>query len=139
MPARRVPRLSSLVGSIGAALVLAAALAPTATPVVHAQDGAAPAGPVAGPMGGPGMGTGMGPMMDGGAGRGQRGMGGHDEGWGGEITVAGQVQYCQESIGARTNALAYYGPQYSGYHLPPYGGMWGFYAGLNNVCRWQPH
>jgi hypothetical protein len=148
MPARRVPRLSSLVGSIGAALVLAAALAPVATPAVHAQDGAGPAGPMMGPMGGPGMGPGMGPMMGGpgmgpmmggGPGMGPRGMDGYDGGWGGELVVPGQVQHCHESLGAQANARAYYGPQYLGYNFPPYGGIWGFYTGVANVCRWQPH
>jgi hypothetical protein len=86
-------------------------------------------------MGGPGMG----PMMDGSPGRGPRGMGGYDGGWGGEISVPGQVQHCLEAPGAQANTLAYYGPQYSGYTLPPYGGVWGFYTGINNVCRWQPH
>jgi hypothetical protein len=80
-------------------------------------------------------------MMDGGRGRGPRGMDGYDGGggWPAEIAIGGQTQYCQESIGAQTNYSAYFGPQYNGYNLPPYGGIWGFYTGLGIVCRWQPH
>ncbi len=142
MPARRVPRLSSLVGSIGAALILAAALAPVATPAVHAQDGAGSGGPTAGPMGGPGRGPmggpGMGPMD--GPGLGPRGFGGgFDPGYA-EIAVPGQTQYCRESIGAQTNAWSYFPSASIGFNiLPPYGGDWGFYTGLGTVCRWQPH
>jgi hypothetical protein len=138
MPARRVPRLSSLVGSIGAALVLAAALAPVATPAAHAQDGGGAGGPM---MGGPGMGPmsgpGMGPMM-GGPGPGPL-TGGGGDGYA-EISVPGQIQYCREQIGTQTNAWAFF-PSTSGTYnvFPPYGGTWGFYTGIGAVCRWQPH
>ena len=135
MPARRVPRLSSLVGSIGAALVLAAALAPVATPAVHAQEGPGPGGPMMGPMGGPGVG----PVMGGGPGMGPPGLAGYDGGGYEEFALPGQTQYCRESIGAQTNAWAYFGPTFTGYNFPPYGGTWGFYTGLGITCRWLPH
>ena len=134
MPARRVPRLSSLVGSIGAGLVLAAALAPVAPLTVHAQEGPGPSGPVVGPVGGPVPGPVPGPMIGG------PGLGppGYDGGEYGEIAVPGQTQQCRESIGAQTNTWAYFGPTFSGYQFPPYGGIWGYYTGLGIVCRWQP-
>jgi hypothetical protein len=140
MPARRIPRLSSLVYSLGAALVLTVALAPIATPAVHAQDGAGPGGPMVGPLGGPGMGPGMGPMI-GGPGRGFRGPDGGSDGGSGyeEIAVLGQTQNCREQAGAQTNAWSYFGPTFSGYQFPPYGGVWGFYTASGPVCRWQPH
>jgi hypothetical protein len=136
MPARRVPRLSSLVGSIGVALVLTTALAPVAAPVAHAQEGGGSGGPMMGPMGGPGMG----PMM-GGPGLGPGGIGGGFDGGGyAEIAVPGQVQYCREQIGAQTNAWAYFPSIVGGINIfPPYGGTWGFYTGIGPVCRWLPH
>ena len=142
MPVRRVPRLSSLVGSIGAALVLATALAPVATPAAHAQDGGGPGGPMMGPPGGPGVGPmggpGIGPTM-GGPGMAPRGTGGwFDVGGYAEIAVPGQTQYCREQIGAQTDAWAYF-PSIGFNTFPPYGGSWGFYTGIGPVCRWQPH
>ncbi|HLH25613.1 MAG TPA: hypothetical protein VK066_24100 [Chloroflexota bacterium] len=80
----------------------------------------------------------MAPLI-GGPGPGPRGLGGgYDAGYA-EIAVPGQTQYCREQIGAQADAWAYIGPTFSGYQFPPYGGMWGFYADIGPVCRWQPH
>jgi hypothetical protein len=92
-------------------------------------------GQMGGQMPDPSMGPRMGPRgMGGGYGGGGYGGGGYDE-----IAVPGQVQNCQESIGAQTNAWSYFGPTFTGYQFPPYGGMWGMYAGIGIICRWQPH
>jgi hypothetical protein len=137
MPQRRVPRLPSLVGSLGAALafVVALALVPGASPTAQAQDD----GPMMGPRMGPGIGPGLGPIF------GPRGGGGAGYGDPGEIVVPGQTQVCRESAGAVANAQAFYSPTVggfpvglSGYSLPPYGGLWAMYTGLGNVCMWLP-
>jgi hypothetical protein len=121
MPHRRVPRRPSLVARFGAALAIVGLLilAPIAAPTSDAQV------PADFGLGGP------------------RGVGG----W-----VAGQTQYCAEYPGAQANYSAFYGPYpteswvvpwgfpvYANFHIPPYGGYWGFYSGVGPVCIWQPH
>jgi hypothetical protein len=157
MPHRRVPRLLTLARPLSVALALVAmlALAPSASPPAYAQAG--PDGPMMGPGGGmgpmmgPGGQMGMGPGMGPRGGRGPAfGPGGGDwaafQGPFGEITVMGQTQLCNASVGADTNWHGFYGPtvgefvpsNYLSYTFPPYGGVWGFYTGAGNICLWRP-
>ncbi len=141
MPHRHGPRLSSLVGTLSVALALAGAvaLAPSTSAPAHAQGG-----PEYGPMFGP-RGGGPGPGPFGGL-RGPAPLGYQSyESLFGELAVPGQTQICRESPGATANHWAFYGPTmgefffpFVGYVFPPYGGVWGFYSGVGNVCLWRP-